>query len=369
MTIGSKFLKNCMVFINICLIACYLPVCIIPFINTARHWYIALPGLIFPITCLGLIFFILIWAFLRSRWCWISVAVLLLGTQQIVSVFGFHLPKTFESTKNENTLRILQWNVTSWNELKKKRGSIGFRPDMLELVKEQKADILCFEEFFETRDTKYFPGNIPAIAQMGYPYHYYVPTITWYRDFETGVVIFSKYPIIDSLKISFEETTLAEHLIYIDIKVKEKIFRVLTTHLQSVKFDEDDYESLSQLKHINKEGLKDSRTIVSKLKKGYTHRYLQAEMVRQEIEKSPYPVILCGDFNDVPNSSTYFRIKGKLQDCFLKKGSFLGRTFRFISPTLRIDYILADKKFTVEQFQRIRVPYSDHYPVEADLAW
>jgi endonuclease/exonuclease/phosphatase family metal-dependent hydrolase len=58
-----------------------------------------------------------------------------------------------------------------------------------------------------------------------------------------------------------------------------------------------------------------------------------------------------------------------LQDTFLKKGSFLGRTFRFISPTLRIDYILADKKFTVEQFQRIRVPYSEHYPVEADLTY
>ncbi|MGN6246740.1 MAG: endonuclease/exonuclease/phosphatase family protein [Ginsengibacter sp.] len=87
------------------------------------------------------------------------------------------------------------------------------------------------------------------------------------------------------------------------------------------------------------------------------------------MEKSPYPVILTGDFNDVPNSNTYFTISKNMQDVFLKKGSFIGRTFRFISPTLRIDYILADKSFKVNQMRIIHVSYSDHYPVEADLQY
>ncbi|HEV2831490.1 MAG TPA: endonuclease/exonuclease/phosphatase family protein, partial [Hanamia sp.] len=98
-------------------------------------------------------------------------------------------------------------------------------------------------------------------------------------------------------------------------------------------------------------------------------RYQQAELVSQKIKESPYPSLICGDFNDVPNSSTYFKIKDNYQDAFLKKGSFIGRTFRFISPTLRIDYILADKRFKVKQFQTIHVPYSDHYPVETDLQY
>jgi endonuclease/exonuclease/phosphatase family metal-dependent hydrolase len=368
-TSGSKLFKNFLVCINICVIASYLLVCLLPYINTAKYWYIALPGLIFPIIFFCLVLFILTWAFSKSRWCWVSIVVLLLGTQQILVVFGFHMPKKFDGNKSENTLRVLQWNVTSWNELKKANGSTGFRTAMLDLVQTQNADVLCFQEFFESHDTKYFEKNIPVIVKMGYPHYYYVPTVTWYRRFETGVVIFSKYPIIQAARLSYDENSFAEHLIYTDIKVKENIFRIFTTHLQSVRFDDDDYQSLHMLKHIDKEGLRDSRTIVSKLKKGYTYRYHQAELVKQQIEKSPYPVILCGDFNDVPNSNTYFNIKGKLQDSFLKKGSFLGRTFRFISPTLRIDYILADKKFTVEQFQRIRVPYSDHYPVETDLTF
>ncbi len=369
---GNKlnFLKSFFVFINLCVIACYLIVCILPYINTGKYWYLALTGLLFPLIVFALLFFIMIWAFAKSKWLWVSLIVLLLGTQQILAVFGFHRSKKFETAKGENTLRIIQWNVTSWGQYNNKtKHEISYRLLMLGLVEIQNADVLCFQEFFEPRNSKYKPKNIPAIIKMGYPYHYFVPSIDWEKKFESGIAIFSKYPILDSAKFEYAKNSYAEHLIYADIKVKGKIFRILTTHLQSVRFEAEEYQSLSELKHSNKEGLRDSRTIVAKLKKGYTYRYSQAELVDQQIEASPYPVIVCGDFNDVPNSNTYFKVKGKLQDAFLKKGFFLGRTFRFISPTLRIDYILSDKKFTVQQYQIIHVPYSDHYPVEADLGY
>lgn len=56
-----------------------------------------------------------------------------------------------------------------------------------------------------------------------------------------------------------------------------------------------------------------------------------------------------------------------MQDAFLKKGTFIGRTFRFISPTLRIDYILASPAFSIKQFEVIHVPYSDHFPLISDV--
>ncbi|MEO6219124.1 MAG: endonuclease/exonuclease/phosphatase family protein [Ginsengibacter sp.] len=369
-TRSLKFLKGFLIFINLSLIACCLMVYSLPYINSGRYWYFALPGLIFPLIFFGLVLFILIWAFAKSKWFWVSFIVLLLGIQQILAVFGFHFPEGFNGTKSENTLRVLQWNVTNWDQNnEEKKGKESSQLLMLGLVKEQNADVLCFQEFFEPLHTKYFQKNIRQIVKLGYPYYYFVSSVTFKHDFKTGVAIFSKYPIIDSAKFDFGEDSFAEHLIYTDIKIKDKIVRVITIHLQSVRFGPDDYQSINELKNRDEAGLKDSRTIVAKLKKGYTYRYSQAEIVRKQIEASPYPVILCGDFNDVPNSNTYFTVKGKLQDAFLKKGFFIGRTFRFISPTLRIDYIFADKKFTIEQYQRIRVPYSDHYPVEADLAY
>ena len=71
----------------------------------------------------------------------------------------------------------------------------------------------------------------------------------------------------------------------------------------------------------------------------------QADTVRKQLDASPYPLVICGDFNDVPNSYTYFHIRGKLQDAFIAKCFGIGRTYMHISPTLRIDYILPSDEF------------------------
>jgi endonuclease/exonuclease/phosphatase family metal-dependent hydrolase len=370
MTGKPAFFKSILILLNVGTIIAYLVTCFIPFINTGEHWYFAFPGLIFPLIFFALVGFIILWAILKSRWWWISLIVMLLGFQQIITVFGFNVPTKFSYEKAPNTLRVLQWNVSSWDESsEKEEEGTSFRPLMMDLVKQQDADVLCFEEFFESKDTAYFKPNISTIAEMGYPYYYFVPTVTYQNDYEMGIAIFSKYPMTDSANFSFKRNKKTEHLIYADIKVNDHTFRIFATHLQSVHFDESDYQSLSRLKLARETDLNDSRTIVSKLKRGYESRYQQAELVSQKIKESPYPSLICGDFNDVPNSSTYFKIKDNYQDAFLKKGSFLGRTFRFISPTLRIDYILADKRFKVNQFQSIHVPYSDHYPIETDLQY
>jgi endonuclease/exonuclease/phosphatase family metal-dependent hydrolase len=158
-------------------------------------------------------------------------------------------------------------------------------------------------------------------------------------------------------------------MIYADLRLPQGTVRVITTHLQSVRFNRSDYEGLSDIKRMEDSTLGASRTIISKLKRGYRFRTDQAALVRQQVDRSPHPVILTGDFNDVPNSFTYFTIRAGLQDAFTKEGSGLGRTFRYISPNLRIDYILTDSRYKVLQYHRFRVPYSDHYPVVADLRW
>ena len=69
----------------------------------------------------------------------------------------------------------------------------------------------------------------------------------------------------------------------------------------------------------------------------------------------------------MPNSNTYFTVKGNLRDAFLKKGSGFGQTIPLFSQILRIDYIFADKKFKVTQFHTDPVPYSNDFSLVADL--
>jgi endonuclease/exonuclease/phosphatase family metal-dependent hydrolase len=160
----------------------------------------------------------------------------------------------------------------------------------------------------------------------------------------------------------------AESLIYADVNFNGKKVRVFTTHLQSVLFKRKEFQSIEILKNTEEGDKVDaSKSLVRKLRTGYRFRADQAEAVRVHADASPYPEVVCGDFNDVPNSYTYFKIRGNRKDAFVEKGWGLGRTFQNISPTLRIDYILTDPALEVVGFKRFLVPYSDHFPQVVDL--
>jgi endonuclease/exonuclease/phosphatase family metal-dependent hydrolase len=339
----------------------YLLVCLVPFLDAGEFWFVAVWGLVFPLLFIIVLIFLVGWTILRSRWAFLSLAALLLSWQQLSVMVGLRTEKDFSITRDEGTLRVLSWNVSRWDEGNKKmRGGTSFRNLMHDLVQTEYADVLCFQEFFESFNLQRFEANIPVFEKMGYPYHIFSPKIkNPAKVYQIGLCIFSRYPIIDSAALVTSLQENWEGICRVDIQFQNRPVRIITTHLESVGFGRQDYEGFGT---VNGPGSK-----LSKLKGAYGLRSIQAEMVSKEVKASPYPVVVCGDMNDVPNSYTYFTVRGSLQDAFLKKGSGLGRTFRFISPTLRIDYIFADKQFKVKQYARVKVNYSDHYPVIADL--
>lgn len=352
---------------NVIIVLLYLLACLIPVLPEGKFWPVALLGLIFPLLVCIVLGFLLLWLLARSRWFILSLAALLLSWQQLSVFAGFHTNAGFVLPKTSETLRVLSWNLSSWGEtIKKRKKGVTYRPLMADLVKKQQADVLCFQEFWDV-NARSSDSILPIFKEAGYPYSYFVKSIINKRSIKTGVAILSKFPIIDTGKFTFGEDDFAEHLIYADISFNNQKVRVFTTHLQSVQFETKEYPTLQKIKYAEDRGLKDSKTALAKLKRAYHFRGAQADLVHQKITESPYPVIICGDFNDVPNSYTYFTIGKDLQDVFLKKGRGFGRTFRYISPTLRIDYILADKKFRVKQYECIPTDLSDHYPVIADL--
>ncbi|RYY10512.1 MAG: endonuclease/exonuclease/phosphatase, partial [Chitinophagaceae bacterium] len=188
--------------------------------------------------------------------------------------------------------------------------------------------------------------------------------------YSMGVAIFSKHPIIDSFRIRYKghiSSMSAESLLAADISVKGKPVRIFTTHLQSNRIGQEEYVHVSSRRADRDSVLIASKSIAKKLRAAYRFRSEQADKVAAAMDASPHPEIVAGDFNDIPNSYTYFRVRKNRVDAFHEKGWGLGRTFSHISPTLRIDYIIADKRFEVVGFQRRILPYSDHYPIIADL--
>ena len=304
---------------------------------------------------------------LRPRYALISTIALLLGIKSISVFLAFHNSPAFNYEKEIKTLRVATWNVARFIEMRRNnnKGS-QTRLKMMELIKQQDADIVCLQEFFHSLDSAWYQNIDYITDNLHYPYWYFSHDVDGDVHF-TGSIIFSRYPIIDSGIIRYPRPTLPDALIHADIKVNDDTLRIYTTHLQSLQFGKRDYERIGAIESAEDSLLTNSRTILSKIKKGISNRSIQARLIDQVLGDSPYPVLFCGDLNDVPNSYTYFTVRGGMQDAFLKKGFGIGRTFSAISPTLRIDYIFADNHFKIKQFNRLVKHYSDHFMLVADI--
>jgi endonuclease/exonuclease/phosphatase family metal-dependent hydrolase len=108
--------------------------------------------------------------------------------------------------------------------------------------------------------------------------------------------------------------------------------------------------------------------ILEKLQIAYPKRAEQAKIIMKHIENSPYPVIVCGDFNDTPISyAVNNMLSGGLINSFREKGSGLGITYNGDFPNFQIDYILVSPSFSVKNYRIIQKKVSDHYALRSDL--
>lgn len=363
-----RFTKVTFLILNIIASLIFLLACLAPYVDPTKWWIIAFIGLGFVFLIVTLIAFIFFWLIFKPKFIFISLIPMLIGWKSISVFFAFHVPKKFDYNKSQNTLRVVHWNVARFIELKRNnnKGSQK-RLLMMDLLKEQQADVLCLQEFFTSDDPQYYNNLNYMMKEIGYPYFYYSWDSDGYLQW-TGQAIFSRYPIVKNGIIRFPKPSLPEALIFSDILYNNDTVRVFTTHLQSVQFGKKDFDRIENIKNTEDGIVENSKNIFSKIKRAAIYRSRQAEIVKQITSQSPHPFILTGDMNDVPNSYTYFTIKNdKLKDAFLQTGMGIGRTYTNLAPTLRIDYIFTTKDFSIKQFNRITKDYSDHYMLVADL--
>jgi endonuclease/exonuclease/phosphatase family metal-dependent hydrolase len=339
----------------------YLIASVIPFAKDYNNWFLAFLGLGFPFLLCMQALLILVWVWFHKKRALLLFILSLAGLKQIQSLAAFNLKEDKEAFAPE-AVRILSWNVSRWDERnKQKRGGVSYRPLMMDYIKMQNADILCFQEFFECLAPEYFEENIPVFKKMGYPYYYFTPSAYLANNkFQYGLCIFSRHPIKDSGFFNIAPRVHAEGISFADISIDKKVVRVFNARLESPALEKEDFYTNGTARL--------SKTTLSKLKYGFGLRNLQATYLKKLVTQSPHPAIVCIDMNDVSTSGVYYTVKGSLKDAFLEKGKGLGRTYRLISPFMRIDYIFADKHFSIRQFEKGDCIYSDHYPLTASFA-
>ncbi len=335
-----------------------------PFVSPEHFTIIAFFGIAYPVTLLINLIFIVVWMILGKWRMAFSIIAILLGYNHLRSLFQFHIAEDKEG--KQPAIKILTYNVRVFDHFNRKN-NIQIRNKIFDYLKTSGSDIYCFQEFYDN-DNGSFPVLDTLTRLLQSESHVTEYFNTHEKHNHAGIVTMTKLHIINRENLRLNQNS-SYFGIFTDILAGTDTIRVFNLHLESIKFSNEDYSFYNDIsKQKDKDKLrKGSSKILSKLYDAFKKRAAQSDMAKQLISRSPYPVIVCGDFNDTPTSYSYRQISGKLKDSFMERGLGLGKTYIGIFPSFRIDYILHDTTFICNKYNRGDVKYSDHYPVMAIL--
>ena len=330
--------------------------------------WLALFGLAYlPVIAVNILF-VIGWAILGRKRALLSLAVILLGFNYLTATVQI-FPKFWKaSPENQEKIDVMSYNCRmfdwyNWRENTKNR-DITFR----KLVREN-PDIICFQEFFYHRQKGVFDtrDSLTQILDAKNFHEQYSQVVLGTQNF--GIATFTRYPIVARgvIAIPRNQNNLC---IYTDMVIDSgDTIRVYNAHLASIGFDDEDYKFVETLSESTsqEQQLKGSKKIIGRLLQAFERRAIQTAIITEHIRKSPYPVIVCGDFNDTPVSYTYEQFQDFLIDSFQESGWGFSHTYRGLFPAFRIDYIFHSAEFTGRNYHMLEEEISDHHPITTEL--
>lgn len=309
--------------------------------SPSRNTALALLVYILPLLITANALILAYWL-IRRRWHWAIAPFLTIVC--CIPYIGTIYQLRSKPSNTKSGVVVATYNVAMFG-----RETSGFKAeDILAHMKKQKVDILCFQEYFD------FSGD----KKNSDSYREFFPYMATGKD---DMVIYSRYPIKQSKTIEFSYTN--NSAMWADIDVNGRDVRVFNVHLQTTGIN-------SALHYAGKralQGLDVDQNVFMKLiygnyTRGMVVRAHQAEEIAREQQESNHPLIICGDFNDVPYSYVYNTMLGDCVDGFKECGSGRMYTYRG-SKQVRIDYIFHDKTLKGITYYTQELSYSDHYPV------
>jgi len=306
---------------------------LIPFVKPSLFPFVSALSLLVPFLIVINILFFIYWLPGLKRQLFLSLLALLLGFNYSTSFYRFKSKDVVSSTKTRfMSYNVRLFNVYNWiKDHETKNKLINF------IIKEY-PDVLCLQEYQPQKR-----------LEEAYSYKY--------QDFtdsknKSGLVIFSKYRIVNQGFIHFNNTSNSS--IFIDIIKNDDTLRVYNIHLESLHINPSQ-ENLSK---------DNSQRLLKSIGKTFSKQEEQVKNIIKHLKKTPYKKVLCGDFNNTVFSWAYRKIKSGFNDSFSLAGSGFGTTYNFKRLPVRIDFILTDKDLNVLYFKNHYVNYSDHYPIE-----
>ena len=319
-----------------------------PWVSPVTFWPIAFLGLAYPFLLIANVFFLICWLILRKKYLWLSLSCILLGLNHFTNFVGTGFGK---SVQFDQTISVMSYNLkylqkigSTDHEIREKK-----QKEFIDFLESDRPQIFCLQEAIS--------DNVDMIkAKLKYRYKYMYGA--------RGSAILSDFPILDKGVVDFGNKY--NFCVWADLDVNGQRTKIYSIYLSSnhvSNMTNDVMEAELQ----SKETWKTIGGILRNIKNAGQRRARQAKVLNEKIAASKYPVIIAGDLNDTPLSYTYNQLSKNLQDTFQEKGRGIATTYSGSIPALRIDYILADSRFDVNDFKIFKNDYSDHYPILAKM--
>ncbi len=314
---------------------------VVPFLAPQKFPTLSLGSLaVSPLIFLNILF-VVYWLFRRWKKLFLSGLVLIATYLH----FGPFIEISSEGNTSEyrESLSILTYNVRLFNAYEKEVDTVEVSEVISEIIQKKQPDIICIQEYYEPNSAHF----------SSYPYRF----VHFRKGHKMGHAVFSKYPIVNSAAFDFKGSH--NNSIYVDVVKANDTIRIYNLHLQS-------HGILPTVSYLQDE---DKDRIRTRMSAAFKQQEIQVKEIIAHKATSPYPVLVCGDFNNTPFSYIYRKMKNGMRDAFLERGNGIGTSFKFDFYPMRIDYIFTSETFEVIDFETLNVTFSDHRPVSAVIGW
>ena len=328
-----NFINKLLYIVNSILAILLLFSFLLQFIKPSLFPYLSFMSLSVPILIIINLLFFTYWLVKLKKQFILSLFVLLIGYSQVLSFFKFS--DNLERVSPDN-ISVMSYNVRLFNLYNWIDSDV--ENDIISFIGSQEPDVINMQEYRSTErfslDKYQFQHSSLSDGKTSY-----------------GLATFSKLPIVN--KGIIKSDNLSTIAIFIDVKKYSDTLRFYNIHLQSFKLE-------SELEILDENN---SDKILNIFDNTFKIQENQSNIISKHIESSPYKVVVSGDFNNTAYSYVYNLLKGDLVDSFDSAGSGFGSTYNFKYFPMRIDFILMDKTFRINDFKTFSQNLSDHFPI------
>jgi endonuclease/exonuclease/phosphatase (EEP) superfamily protein YafD len=344
------FLYQCFAFYTVLI---YILILWIP----SDGWLAGFMMMSFPAVVIIHLLSVPIWFVMERKKALLPLALLLAGCVFLSRTYAFGGDSHDVVVESSRSFSVLNYNVHSFQRYadpynSQMREKIG---DMKKWIVDIGADVICMPEYFVDGSRLFNMDEMLNKKGLRYSLRYQQGSK---EDNYLGLALFSRYPIVASRDTIFESQN---GMIQADIKIRKDTVRVIGLHLFSMTLKLGELVHQKEMDGVKREG----KITFSRIKTGFVRHAREVEILESWIAASPYPVIVCGDFNEMPYGYVYGKLRKTLDNAFEKGGRGFGFTFNHLPYFIRIDhqFYSPDRLGLLDFTTFNKITYSDHYPV------